>query len=404
MELYRDRDYLQDLEGHIYQVIGSVHPEKGVFALQKYAQVKNDHEHGKDPIESPRIEDYPNRAHSLLNKHQHPISFWKQKGTDDKYIRILPNYSAEAAAFNIKNHKYQQFSHIFQMPMIQVPKTEIKIHWKPELKFQEFQNVFNKGSFKQKQSLDKLQRETLEVGYLMEEEFNVNVANLGITGSIVWDGQHDHSDLDFNIYGYANTQKIINHPPLDSEKKGLRGYRKIEILPIAEKMAIKTGLPMEECFEYIYKKPYHIFYRDRKVSLTFVPNLSEILQLPLYHKDTMFENQQPCTVRGRIVSSEFGYYYPGLFQIHVEEIVDKLSGKNSPNDTNLIEPKQISRLLVFEHENVGYYRENDRIEIQGLLQKCTMVPNFKTLEPVETYQMMVGTKETFGHEYVRLLK
>jgi len=34
-EIFQDRDYLQDVKGDIYQVIGSIHTKEGIFALQK---------------------------------------------------------------------------------------------------------------------------------------------------------------------------------------------------------------------------------------------------------------------------------------------------------------------------------------------------------------------------------
>jgi len=67
-------------------------------------------------------------------------------------------------------------------------------------------------------------------------------------------------------------------------------------------------------------------------------------------------------------------------------------------------PLNITRLIVYEHELVGYYKKGDIVEIRGLLQEGINVPNFNDLKPVKTYQILVGGQETFGNEYIRLIK
>jgi hypothetical protein len=66
-------------------------------------------------------------------------------------------------------------------------------------------------------------------------------------------------------------------------------------------------------------------------------------------------------------------------------------------------PNSITRLMIFEHENIGFYSNGDIIEISGMLQECHQVPNFKTLELEDTYQILVGTVELYGKEYVKRL-
>ena len=66
-------------------------------------------------------------------------------------------------------------------------------------------------------------------------------------------------------------------------------------------------------------------------------------------------------------------------------------------------PNEITRLFISEYENVGYYGNNDIVEIQGLLQICRNVPDFNSPKLITTYQILVGSNEYYGQEYVRVI-
>ncbi len=386
-EIFQDRDYLQDARGDIYQVIGSIHTKEGIYTLQKYKKVS--------PKKSQNIHQKLIPSDDPISKvKNHEFRYWKQKGTNDLFIRILPNYSSKSASANIKQNMYKSFSTIFQMQMIVIPRNQILKHWKPQQRFKELLSGFSSKNFNEIQKLDNLERETIEVGITLESFFNIDISKIGITGSILWNAHHEKSDIDIMIYGTEFKKIINNTKELSAESKGLRRFKKIEILPLAEKMAIKTGLPMEECFEYIYKKKYLFFFNNRKVSITFAPNLQELLRYPLFSPETIFKSIKNITIQAKIESCEYGYYYPSLYKISRKNINEEINFNSS----------DITRLMVYEHEHVGYYKNGDDVEIRGLLQECINVPNFNDLKPIKTYQILVGGQETFGNEYIRLIK
>jgi predicted nucleotidyltransferase len=386
-EIFQDRDYLQDIKGDIYQVIGSIHTKEGIFALQKYKKVS--------PKESQNTHQKLIPSDDPISKvKNHEFRYWKQKGSSDLFIRILPNYSSKSAISNIEQNVYKTFSTIFQMPMIIIPRSQILNHWKPQQRFKELLLRFASKNFSEIQKLDNLEREAIEVGITLESFFNIDISKIGITGSILWNAHHESSDIDMMIYGTAFTKITNSTKEISTESKGLRRLKKIEILPLAEKMAIKTGLPMEECFEYIYKKKYLFFFNNRKVSITFAPNLQELLRYPLFSPGTIFKSIKSITIQAKIESCEYGYYYPSLYKISCVKITDEKK----------IRPLNITRLIVYEHELVGYYKNGDVVEIRGFLQECINVPNFNDLDPINTYQILVGGQETFGNEYIRKLK
>ncbi len=399
-EIYRDRDYLQDEKGDIYQVIGSLHPENGLYALQKYKRVEFKSEEAMENF----LAQVPRDPISKVKNH--PLRFWVQKHTGDNFVRILPNYSSKSAENNMKNHPYAQKSTIFQMDMIQVPHEAIEHHWKPQEKLLELQTAIQSNNFKEKRQLDSLHRKTLEVTYSLEAAYNINVNQVGITGSILWNSHHEKSDIDLMVYGKENIRKMRSSSPkqdLSPTSKGLRNFLKVEMMPLAEKLSIKTGLPLEECFEYVYRKPHMYFYNNIKVSITFAPTVLELPTYPLFTKNTIFQSMQPAKIKARVLDSSWGAYYPSLFEIECLDI-DYLKKSSKEKKMEKIRKENLKRLLVYEHELVGYYGKNDVVEIRGLLQMAKNVPNYSTLHEEDCFQVLVGGKETFGSEYVRIME
>ena len=221
---------------------------------------------------------------------------------------------------------------------------------------------------------------------------------MGVSGSILWEAHHAHSDIDMMVYGHRNRIKLFESSNLPSDQEvGLRRIRKIEIYPMAQKMSIKSGLSLEDCFVHIYQKPYLFFFRERKISITFAPLPQELVKCPLYLPDTRFEALGPCHLRGRILADDWGYDYPGLFAISVDRMF-----KFPPSHSQAAQ--NITRLLVYEHEFVGNFHPGDEIDIKGLLQVAQQVPDY--ISPhitMNTFQVLVGGLETFGNEYIRKL-
>ncbi len=390
-DFYCDRDYVEDIKGNIYQVLGSFHLKDSVFALEKYRNLKNfdddafnENNYFKgDPIN--QIRNYES-------------IFWKKKNSEERYYRILPNYSSIAANINIKNNEYTQFSNIFQLNLIQIPSSEIVMHWKPRIRLNNLLTIVESQKFTENCKIDNIERETIEAALNIANFYNISISNIGISGSILWESHHDKSDLDFMIYGKNNVKKIINSKKkMKNSGNGLRNLLNIELLPLAEKLALKSGLELDECFEYLYKKKYLHKFNDRKLSITFAPIYHEIPFIPYFTQKTEFIPVKEISIIAQIKNSDWGFYYPGIFQISCIEILSNVQRVEIKNI-------DITRLIVYEHDFIGYFQKNAIIEIRGLLQKCININDFSTNSINETYQIIVGAKETFGNEYIRLKK
>ncbi len=391
MEIFRDRDYLQDKQGDVYQVLGSMHFPQGILALQKYKRV------GESEIDDMKSS-LQRLDNPLKDVKSHPFRLWVQKDTQDKFARILPNYTSIAADQNMHNHLYSQFSPVFNREVLLVPRNDITTHWKPENRLESLIHIVEQGSYEEKQKLDTLERETVEVALTLNSLFNIPLAEMGVSGSILWESHHDKSDIDMMIYGQMNRKRLFESPnPPSDKERGLRKIKKIEIYPLAQKLSVKSGLSLDDCFVHIYQKPYLFFFKERKISITFAHLPQELVKCPLYLPESRFENLGPCHIRGKILADDWGYDYPGLFAISVEEVF------KSPTSHNQA-AQRVTRLLVYEHEFVSNYHPRDEIDIKGLLQVAQQVPDYNSPHiTLDAYQILVGGIETFGNEYIRKL-
>ena len=109
------------------------------------------------------------------------------------------------------------------------------------------------------------------------------------------------------------------------------------------------------------------------------------------------------TLRARVSNDDWMYFYPGIVYLDNVEIMDAENERQIPF---------ITRMVVFEHENIGYYENGDYIEIRGLLQYIKNPPyevitKFQRSLPIENQefaQIVVGTKENYENEYVKNLR
>ena len=337
----------------------------------------------------------------LIQNTPYPTMFWVQKETEDVFIRVLPTYSSKAAHLNIQSHRYRQQSTIFNYDLIQVPRKQIHKVYRPTDRLNQILHTFQKGTFSDKQALDSVERQALEAALCISELYEIPVENMGLTGSILWNAQHNLSDIDLVLYGLDAVKKYlaVKDAP-NSDQRGIRSFKKIELLPLAEKMIKRTGLPLEECFEYQYRKPHLLFHNDRRVSISFVPTINELIKFPAYVLESQFNSFGKVIIRAKLKTDTYEFFLPGILEIDTTEIV-VLEHKE---DFLELQPKQITRVMIFEQEFIGYYKTGDLIEISGLLQYAKNIPAFSGFDLINTYQVMIGGHETYGREYIRLLK
>ena len=168
---FRDRDYLETIDGIFFTVIGIVHPEDRVLAYLKYL----------------------------------PSSSGRWSRGKQKYRRSMRYYSAPNVmnAVDLLKRRFPQYvfySEPLSMIFSAVPISRIAIHYCPERQLREL---------RKRERLDKLQTEAVELANLLADQSGVSVDCLGITGSILLSVHKvSFSDIDLVVYGRKETGMV----------------------------------------------------------------------------------------------------------------------------------------------------------------------------------------------------
>jgi len=308
-------------------------------------------------------------------------SYWKSRETGNQYKRILKSYSLDGQEDNLQLMKeiepdYLYHSEMYGVDFLAVPFERIKQYYYPEDRLQEI--------IQESTQLDELEQKVKKLAELLHDHLRIPFENMGITGSILWKGQTEKSDIDFMIYGnqfaqdfneqFTKIYKVFPEIQLMSSEKSGR---------YAESISRKSGIPVSLAEKYVAKKKWLSVYGDTNLSLIFSPTADE---LPFNYGEQKFVPVGPIDLECEIKNSSLGFAYPSLYEISECEILSKnISIKDLP----------IQRILSFEGALTGFFKKDDPIVVRGLLEKVFDSKNNK-----EFYQIILGTKECNGNEFI----
>jgi len=369
-----DRDYFYDVHQNIYQVLGYMHPPDGVHCLFKYRKLEN-------------------------NREKTAGFVWKSQLSNFLYERNFSTYSSKTASSSIKKNPFRRFSEFYGVDFTIVPKEIIHRYLDPKMKLQQLRNNV-RSNFS---SLTDQERYAIELSYIFEDELGISSQEMGVTGSILWGGVHAESDIDMTFYGKRSFRAFLgNIGKLIYKSNQLRSPSLTEKMTMANKFSQKSGMSLDDCTVFIAQKKFLLYFSKYYLSIAFCPTPSEIQQNSLGMNTTRFTNipeLSNLTIQATVSDDDWMYYYPGIVYLKNVKI------PHSPSIAVDIPP--ICRVLVFEHENIGYFEKGSDIEVRGLVQ-LIMNPPYDVIAknpPINGQnryaQLVVGTLENFGNEYIK---
>ncbi len=351
-----DKDLFFAKDRDLFQVITNVHPPDRVVALAKY------HHNNKKP---------------------QGVFVWQSSQYPGYFTRSISTYNVKDATTNIAKSNYGRISKILGVPMIEVPTNEITKYLYPEQGLQDW--MINKRDTEWGKCITNIVSQFKDI-------LNIDETSMGITGSLLWGAQHDNSDIDLVIYGSENALRFIRNAAELLKKSSLIHRPPPEFVERhAGTLAKKTGLNSKLTRQYIAQKSYYIYFEKKFLSLGFVPDPGEISR---EYDAYEFHTLVPIQLKARILDDRLGYFYPGEYKIKVEELAIQGGTDESPRDVDVV--KRLTTLLLMEREISGYYFPGDEVEIRGMLQAVREGSQ-------EYFQVMVGTQELYGKEWVRVL-
>ncbi len=345
----------------IYQAITWIQPQDRVIALQKYQMV-------------------PFEAQDTFTGYT-----WVHHPSGKRFRRLIASYTVENATKNINNSRFSRHSSLYQgVSMIEVPVREIDRYYYPE-------DGLKRLTGDSEEKYDLIEAECLRAAEILHDFCHVPFEHLGVTGSILWEGHHDLSDLDLVIYGQDATSRVLKSIGAIIEAgSGITSISREKQQEVAKTLRTKTGLPIEECLRYVEMKEFYLTYHDRFLSLGFVPSIDEISSLSRY-EDTQFKTIAPITIQARVIDESYGFYYPAILFLGDCKI---LKDEYIPPP---VDPSLLKRVYILEREISSYARRGDTIEIRGLLQEVRESNE-------KYYQVYIGSMELYGDEYIRLIE
>ncbi len=324
---------------------------------------------------------HPQDRRLCIVKYDLGEGYWISRETGKQYKRILKSYSLEGQDDNLQLVKEIEPSYLYHSVMygvdfLAVPFERIKHYYYPEIRLQEI--------FQENTKLDELERKVKTLAELLHEHLKIPFENMGITGSILWKGQTEKSDIDFMIYGNSFAQGFNERfPIIYDEFPEIKPMSLDKSRRYAESIGRKTGLPISLSTKYVAIKKWLSVFSDTNLSLIFSPTPEEI---PFNYGEQKFTPMNSIDVECVISNSDLGYAYPSIYEIKECNI---LSENSSTFDLPIV------RILSFEGALTGFFNKGDSVVVRGLLEKVKDRKNNS-----EYYQIILGTKECIGNEFI----
>ncbi|MCS7139725.1 MAG: nucleotidyltransferase domain-containing protein [Candidatus Nezhaarchaeota archaeon] len=343
MRSFRDRDYIETLEGLFFTVVGNVHPRDSVIAYLKY-------------IPSPEGE-------------------WGSGNR--RFKRALPYYTVPMLLDTISYLKqyspyYVKFLEELGVEMSTVSTNRIREHYKPE---ERLQKIIEKPR-------DQLEGMVAELAKLITDEAGVFMSDLGVTGSILINIHRPFSDIDLVIYGKENALRVkeallrLYHAP----RKDISALPHNRLAELLERRQRLFHLSKRDAEIISSRKWNRGLFKGKEFSIHPVKKEHEVSEV---FGEFKYKPLGLATIRGVVVDSRDSLFMPSRWRI---EVLGFYEG-------NRVEG--LTELCSYEGLYMGIVDEGEEFEARGKVEAV-----FKR-EGLSHYRLLIGSPEARGMDYVK---
>jgi predicted nucleotidyltransferase len=216
----REGDFIETIEGLIFDVKGLIHPPDRVISFLRYV----------------------------------PSDDGERKRHGVRYRKI---YDLEKRWAFLREHfpEYLYFDNHFGRELQAVPMKKVRIHYDPKKKLNELLRD---------RIEDKVEMDAVELARTLKEAAGIPIANIGISGSILVGLQESNSDLDLIIYGANSSKKVCQTlRKLLTEGKILRPYDLDDLKRLYKFRSMEMAMKFEEFCNHEQRKVLQGSYRGR---------------------------------------------------------------------------------------------------------------------------------------------
>lgn len=341
----RDRDIIRDAEGRLFVVLGYIQPENRALSFLKYVPASE------------------GRWEYAGQKYQR-IFYGNVEAVVDGLELVPPEYLIEDSHFNTK--------------LLEVPHKRIQEHYRPDVRLGEILTLGPQ---------DSLERAAAGMARALQNQLGLPLSDLGVAGSIAWRGHNpEFSDINMNVYGYETSWSLHQNYMKASEDSHVRTRTLEEWSMGISRVLNRIPALDSDDLKRLFARRFAFYYDDRCIGVTPVLRPDEV---PITHGSESYiqlDNELVRTIF-HIENADHGIFHPAL-----------LRGISNPlSKYNDIE---VTRIMIYDGAFTGLFQSGDEIEVYGTLQKVIE----RTTDEIEFYQIMIGTKDGAGREYIRLLE
>ncbi|MBS7649483.1 hypothetical protein KEJ17_07585 [Candidatus Bathyarchaeota archaeon] len=326
----REGDFLETVEGLIFDVKGLVHPSDRVIAFLRYIE----------SLSGDRVRD------------------------GKKYIKIYSLSTREEILRDRYPH-YIYYDEIFGDWLEGVPNNLIAKLYEPSKKVSDLLN---------KSSLDIVEAEALKFIFTLHEYSNVSLKNLGLSGSVLVDLHSSESDIDAVVYGRRNCFTVHEwlRTLMDEEKGGFSPYSLSDLRRLYDFRSKDTSMPFERFCEVERRKAYQGKFLGRDFFVRFIPDWDEVDES---YGERLYRNAGYAKIKARIEDDSCSIFTPCKYAISEIKILE---------GTDNIRP--LREIVSFRGRFCEQARRGEWIIAQGKVEK--VIEN----DGSEYYRMILGAK------------
>ena len=307
----REGDFVETLEGLIFDVKGIVHP--------------------------------PDRAIAYLRYYPHP------KGTRVKAgITYAKVYDLEDRS-SLLQQKYPQylfFDNVAARQLQGVPTNRVKWEYHPIECLQFLQS---------KEQHDSLERIVVSFTDRLKREAQVKASNLGVSGSVQVGLHGPKSDVDLIVYGRQASRAVQSalQQIHNSNDSNIKGYQPDTYRPIYEHRWASSGCPLKTMFQVDGPKAMHGLVMDHHYFIRAVLDWNEVEE---QYGDRRYQSLGQAHVACRISDDRDSLFTPCRYEV---DEVRWIEG---------VQVDDLREIVSFRGRFTEQVRQDDQVVVRGMVE------------------------------------
>ena len=309
-EVYREGDFIESVEGFIFDVKGIIQPPDKVVAYVRYV----------------------------------PCGLGDRAKDGKKYVKIY-DLSDRYSFLRKTSPTYIIYDPVFGDEMIEVPRKRIRRHYEPKRMARKLL----------REAETPLEKKTAEMISRISDETSVSVESFGVSGSLLVGLPGERSDMDIVVYGSATCNRVRNKlKDLLSRNDDFKPYGEDKIRELFEQRHGKSGISYGDYARCELRKDFQGLFKGTDFFVRYVKEVSETFE---EYGSTIYSRLGYGRLTAVVSGDREAIFTPCTYPLKGVELEDL---KMSP-------PREI---VSFRGQFCEQARDSEHVIAQGKLELC----------------------------------